>query len=59
MLDHVLTNSVHNNFVDLTIKKRATVLETISNWTTWKTYATSSLNKVYKKVVHDNNGDEK
>ena len=59
MLDHVLTNSVHNDFVDLTIEKRASSLETISNQTMWKTHATSSVHKAHKKVVHDNNGDDK
>ena len=58
MLDYVLTNSGRNDFVDLTIEKRATSLETISNLTTWKTHATSSVHKAHKKVVHDNNGDE-
>ena len=52
MLDYVLMN------VDLTIEKRATSLETISNRTTQKTHATSSVHKAHKKVVHDNNGDE-
>ena len=58
ILNHVITNSVDNDFVDLTIEKRGAILETISNQTTWKTHATSSEHKAHKKVVHDNNGDE-
>ena len=59
MLDHVLTNSVHNDFVDLMVEKHVSIVETISNQMTWKTHATSAVYKAHKKVVHDNNGDEK
>ena len=47
-----------NDFVDFTIEKHSTSLETILNLTTWKTHATSSVHKALMKVVHNNNGDE-
>ena len=58
MLDHVLTNSIHNDFIDLTIEKCAAILEMITNQTTWKTNANSSIHKAHKKVIRDNNGDK-